>query len=108
MNVGAIWRRSVIAMWQRRRLSGCRQQLSVREKSEPTLSAVEARSGHSKIAGDLGRSVAAFYEVAGAAALAVRDDPRATAKVLAGVASLGDRADYALARFRVRSDRVLP
>lgn len=29
VNVGAIWRRSVIAMWQRRRLSGCRQQRTV-------------------------------------------------------------------------------
>jgi hypothetical protein len=66
------------------------------EESQSARSAVEGSSGHTEVERDLGRHLSAFDKPTGVADLAVGDDPRATAKILAGCAVFGNGVDNAL------------
>ena len=66
------------------------------ELSQGARSAVEGSSGYREVARDLGRCLSTFRDSAGVAHVAVSDDPRATAQILAGRGALGDGVDHAL------------
>ena len=57
---------------------------------------MEDSSGHSEVERDLGRCLAAFDESAGVANLAVGDDPRTTAQILASRATFSGQVDDTL------------